>query len=83
MSLTSIKVPQELRDRVSRLAHQRRMSQHANLNQLLKEAEEKESWRRMATTSAHEYRDAFEEDGNQLDEDYDAEESTLLGEEAE
>jgi len=81
MSLTSIKVSKELRDRVSKLAHQHRMSQHAYLDQLLQEAEEKEFWRRMAEVSAEGYRSAVEEDGDQLDEDYDFEESLIEDEE--
>lgn len=81
MSLTTIKVSKELRDRVSRLAHQRRMSQHAYLDQLLQEAEEKEFWRRMAEVSAEGYQSAVEEDGDELNEDYDLEERLIRDEE--
>ncbi|MFT3874949.1 MAG: CopG family transcriptional regulator [Propioniciclava sp.] len=81
MSLTSIKVSKELRDRVSRLAHDRGMSQHAYLDQLLREAEERDFWARMADTGADEYRAALAEDGDQLGDDYDDEESLIRAEE--
>lgn len=81
MSLTSIKVSKELRDRVSKLAQQRSMSQHAYLDQLLQEAEEKEFWRRMADVGAADYHLALDEDGDELNEDYDAEESLIRDEE--
>lgn len=81
MSHTSIKVSKELRDRVSRLAHQQHMSQHAYLDQLLREAEEKEFWKRMAVVNAEDYQSAVEEDGDQLNEDFDLEESLIRDEE--
>ncbi|WP_120002951.1 hypothetical protein [Nesterenkonia muleiensis] len=70
MALTSIKVSKELRDQVSRLAQQQRMSQHAYLDQLLQEAEEKEFWRRMAEVSAEDYESAVKEDGDHRSPDY-------------
>lgn len=81
MGLTSIKVSRDLRDRVSRLARQRRMSQHAYLDQLLQEAEENEFWRRMAEVSAEDYQSAIADDRDHLNEDYDVEEALIRDEE--
>ena len=81
MELTSIKVSKDVRDRVSRLARQRGVSQHVYLDGLLREAEETEFWRQMAQATAQEYRSAVTEDGDQLNEDYDLEESRIRGEE--
>lgn len=81
MTLTSIKVSKDLRDRVSRLARRRSMSQHAYLEQLLSEAEEQEFWARMAEMDAAEHQSALEQDGDQLSEDYELEEELIESEE--
>lgn len=80
--MTTIKVPKAVRDRVSRLAQQHRMTQHAYLDQLLREAEEKEFWRRMtAIGGPAEYRRILTEDGDLPDEDFSVEEDAILAEE--
>lgn len=81
MSLTTIKVTKDVRDRVSKLARLQHMSQHAYLDQLLREAEEKAFWRGMAEASAEEYDQALAEDGDALNEDYALEESVIEAEE--
>ena len=81
MSLTTIKVTKDVRDRVSRLARLQRMSQHAYLDQLLREAEEKAFWHRMAEANAEEYHQALAADGDALNEDYALEESVIEAEE--
>lgn len=79
--MTSIKVPAELRDRVSRLAAKRHLSQHAYLDQLVQGAEEAEFWSQMARASATEYAEALAEDGDVLNEDF-ALEDAALGDES-
>lgn len=79
--LTTIKVTKEFRDRLNRLAKLQRMSQHAYLDQLLREAEEKVFGHRMAEASAEEYHQKVEADGDALGGDYSLEEATIVAEE--
>lgn len=81
MNRTSINVSEATRERLNRLARGRGMSQHTYLDQLLKEAEEAEFWRRMAEVSAEDYHHEVAADGDGLDEDYSLEEAEIRAEE--